>query len=213
MHLNTHTHKGKTTATENKWSKAWTHSFEYKSVSRLSLNIQSSWNQTPVCKVICHSSHITDYESNYVTHHWADEVIWISHKYHLNRHAVTDLSLVESDAWDCKSPAPTPGRHHALQTPEAIMYMHVSTFTSALKPSRFEALVLPNLVHSGTSHSSHLAVMGTVLPSQMSPTDTVQRVRSTAVVGAFPYWLKWHWTASLVELTYTVPWYNLHKLH
>lgn len=36
----THTHTGKTTATENKRSKAWTTSFDYKSVSRLSLNIQ-----------------------------------------------------------------------------------------------------------------------------------------------------------------------------
>ena len=86
-----------------------------------------------------------------------------------------------------------------LQTPDATMYTHVSTFTSALKPSHFEGLVL--LGHSGTSHSSHLAVMGTGLPSRMSSTDTVQRVRSAAAVGAFPYWLEWYWTASLAELT------------
>lgn len=76
-------------------------------------------------------------------------MIWVSHKYHLNHHAATDLSFVESDAWDCKSPAPPQDVNHALQTPEATMYTHVSTFTSALKPSRFEVLVL--LEHSGTS--------------------------------------------------------------
>jgi len=85
----------------------------------------------------------------------------------LNRHAVTDLSLVESDAQDCKSPAPTPGRHHALQTPEAIMYMHVSTFTSALKPSRFEALV--SLGHSGTSQQQPPSFHGhsVIIPNEL----------------------------------------------
>lgn len=134
-------------------------------------------------------------------------MIWVSHKYHLNHHAATDLSLVESDAWDCKSPAPPQDVNHALQTPEATMYTHVSTFTSALKPSRFEVLVL--LGHSGTSHSSHLAFIDSVtIPNELQ--------RQCSVYAVLQLWghshtgwsgtglrLLWNWRKRCPDITYT----------